>query len=72
MSTTRAKFKVSMVSHHEGGSRSVVLVPVTGPGNEVFWKYTPSGRLEMGLSADCKAEFAAGQLFHLDFTPIEE
>jgi len=70
MATTRAKFKVNSIAQHEHGFRTVILFPVCdGPNG--FWKYTPQGRLEMGLSKDCQAEFHPGQEFFVDFTPVE-
>jgi len=70
---SRAKFKVTSITEFEGGNRSVNLTPVSGgEENKAFWKYTPSGRLELGLSADCKVAFKPGQVYFLDFTPEAE
>jgi hypothetical protein len=76
--TVRAKFKVQSVTHNAPAgtekSGSVVLTPVTSGSeeNKVFWKYTPSGRIEMQVSnMDALAQFQPGQEFYVDFTPAE-
>lgn len=70
----RAKFYVYSVTRITGGNVSVVLQPVTSGSeeNKSFWKYTPSGKLEMQMSAGIAAAdaFEPGQEFYLDFTPV--
>lgn len=71
----RAKFVVDQITQHRGGT-TVVLVPVTSGSkeNESFWKYTPSGKLEMWLNEGTQAAsmFHVGQEFYLDFTPATQ
>lgn len=69
--SVRAKFVVDSITQHRGG-KSVVLVPVTSGSdeNKSFWKYTPSGKLEMFMNEGVEAAdaFAVGQEYYLDFT----
>ena len=70
--TVRAKFKVVSVTQGENGTNSVRLQPVTGgsPENEAFYKWTPSGQIELStINADAAAQFAPGAQFYVDFTP---
>lgn len=70
----RAKFFVFSVTRVTGGAVNVVLSPVTSGSeeNKDFWKYTPSGKLEMSMTAGIPAAdaFEPGQEFYLDFTPV--
>lgn len=68
----RAKFKVQSVTEVEGGFKSVKLFPVTSgsPENAEFFKWTPSGSIDMGTINEAAAEqFKPGQEFYVDFTP---
>lgn len=70
----RAKFKVQSVTESEGGLKTAKLYPVTGgsPENEAFYKWTPSGSIDLGTMNDAAAaEFAPGRTFYVDFTPAE-
>lgn len=68
----RAKFRVEKVTRHSGGAVGVELWPVTtgSEENKNFWKYTPSGKLEMSMTAGVPAadQFEPGQEYYLDFT----
>lgn len=70
--TVRAKFKVEKVTRHSGGAVTVELWAVTSGSeeNKSFWKYTPSGKLEMNMNAGTTAadQFEPGQEYYLDFT----
>lgn len=71
----RAKFKVQSVTQYEGDSVKVELWPVTtgSEENKTFWRYTPSGKLEMTINNSVASdEFKAGAEFYLDFTKVEK
>lgn len=67
----RAKFRVTQVTKTESGEK-VELAPVTGgsPENEKFFKWTPSGKIEMGIVNPEIKEFNPGDEFYVDFTKI--
>ena len=72
MSTVRAKFRVETV---ENGAESanISLRPVSGgsPENESFYKYTPSGLIELcTINKDAAAQFAPGDEFYVDFSKV--
>jgi hypothetical protein len=65
----RAKFKV--ISKNDG---NVTLEVVTSGSkeNEDFWKYTPSGLIQMGIdNEDALKHFEVGKEYYVDFTPAE-
>jgi hypothetical protein len=70
----RAKFQVKSVTQHfwgEGSKPQVIhLEAVTsGPGNESWSQYTPSGKLEMTVTnPDAAGFFVPGKVVYLDFT----
>lgn len=71
----RAKFHVVSKTQYHGGSGNVVLQAVTNTSeeNKTFWKYTPSGKIEMGI--DNPAAFDAlilGAEYYVDFTKAEK
>lgn len=74
---TRAKFYVSSLTKQKMGQLGdigtvVVLNPVmTGSKeNEDFYKWTPSGKIEMGtLNEKSAGVFEIGKEFYIDFTP---
>jgi hypothetical protein len=71
MSTVRAKFKVTSVTESEGGLKTVTLQPVISgsPENEKFFKWTPSGSIQIGtINPDASAQFTPGDQFFVDFT----
>ena len=69
--TVRAKFTV--VGKKETPTGYVIeMQPVTGggPENESFFKWTPFGKLEMGLVEQATADnFLVGKDYYLDFNP---
>jgi len=71
-----AKFKVqSILSMHGGGTplRTVSLAPVSGPGNEEWSQYTPSGRIEMTITnPEAAKQFELGKDVLVTFCPVEE
>jgi len=71
----RAKFVVDSITQHRGGT-TVILVPVTNGSeeNKTFWKYTPSGKLEMWMNEGVEAAgmFTIGQEYYIDFSPAIE
>lgn len=77
----RAKFKVSSVTEHLYGKevmKTVALEPVFGGPNESeenkkFFKWTPSGKVELGtLNPDAAKEFEIGKEYYIDFSKCEE
>lgn len=70
MSSVRAKFKCVEVLKGEAGDR-VKLAPVVGESeeNKSFFKWTPSGQIEMGImNPEASAQFIPGQEYYVDFT----
>lgn len=68
---TRAKFKCVSVTDH-GHAKDAKFHPVTGdtPENKQFWKFTPSGHLELSyINPD--VTFVPGQEYYLDITPAQ-
>lgn len=73
--TVRAKFKVTGIEQYiEGGHGTVKLAPVIGgsPENDDFYKWTPSGSIELGtINATALAQFQEGKEFFVDFNLAE-
>lgn len=71
----RAKFVVDSITQHRGG-KTVVLVPVTtgSEENKSFWKYTPTGKLEMFMNEGVEAadSFQVHQEYYIDFTLVSK
>ena len=66
----RAKMRCVEVTKSEGGTR-VKLQPVTSgcPENQEFFKYTPTGLLELGVISEVNTtKFEPGKEFYIDFT----
>ena len=70
---TRAKFTVQSKTEMKDGFRvTLTAVTATNEENALFFKYTPTGTLEMGLLDHETAEiFEPGKDYYLDFTPAE-
>lgn len=70
----RAKFIVSEIARNTSGSR-VTLRPVTSGSteNESFYKYTPSGLIDLTVTSDVVAGMFGnpGDAFYVDFTKAE-
>ncbi len=71
----RAKFKVTKMEQH-GPDFSVVLDPVhsNDPNheNKAFWDATPSGKIEMYINGQGRADhlgFKLGEEYYVDFEP---
>ena len=66
----RAKFYVSAVTEYQGGGKKFELQPVTSGSeeNKTFWKYTPSGKIEINISNESVASFEVGKQYYVDFT----
>ena len=74
MDNVRAKFKCEQKIITENGAQ-ILFKPVTAttPENGKFFKWTPSGTLEMGLvNLDVSAYFIPGKFYYLDFTIADE
>lgn len=72
--TVRAKFKVSSITIHEGGTRSIEMSAVTSGSdeNKAFWRWTPAGTLKMDcLNPEASAQFEVGKEYYLDITLAE-
>lgn len=73
---TRAKFYVVSRTELHGSTLSYVVKmnPVISGSkeNESFYKWTPSGSLELGtINAEVAEQFKPGKQFYLDFTEAE-
>lgn len=71
MANTRAKFVCTEVTSMVQGTK-VKLVPVTATNaeNTSFFKWTPSGSIEMGIM-NPDVEFIPGKEYFVDFTIAE-
>jgi hypothetical protein len=74
--SVRAKFYVVSRTELNGSAPSYIVKmnPVTSGSkeNESFYKWTPSGSLELGtINAEAAEQFKPGKEFYLDFTPVE-
>lgn len=79
--TMRAKFVVSQVIKHEGGSETVSFGAVCKSGaypedgtdeDNTFSKWTPSAQCSMQITNPAlQGQFEAGQKFYVDFSPAE-
>lgn len=70
--TIRAKFNVAEITKYgNGGGANIVLMPVVSGSeeNKSFWKYTPSGKIELNIT-EPGAEFELGE-YYIDFTKAE-
>lgn len=64
----KAKFRCTSVTNHDGGTETCSFVPVSGGSdeNKQWSKYTPSGRLEMSITADgAQGQFKPGREYYL-------
>lgn len=73
----RAKFRCVSVRVGEGehAQAEIRLEPVTSGSdeNKSFFKYTPSGRVELGVvNPAAAAQFQEGREYYVDFTPAAE
>lgn len=72
--SVRAKFKCDEVKNTVNGA-SALLFPVTSgsPENESFFKYTPSGKLELAtINPEAAKQFVPGKSYYLDITEAPE
>ncbi len=75
--SVRAKFYVSSLKQTKMGMGSEVgtvieLYPVMNGSdeNKEFYKYTPSGKLELGtVNEEAAKQFEIGKEYYVDFTP---
>ena len=69
----RAKFQCKSNAKDEHNDyHNIVLEAVTDGSeeNKSFWKYTPSGRLEISIdNPEAVKMFEAGKEYYIDFTP---
>ena len=69
----RAKFNVAEIAKYGNGNGKVVLNAVTGgtKENESFWRYTPSGKIEIWIdNPEAFKAFEFGE-YYVDFTKAE-
>lgn len=73
MGLVRAKFVVENKSQNEEGFTVTMRAVCDGSKeNEEFFKYTPSGQLDIGLlKPETAAQFDVGREYYLDFSPAE-
>lgn len=67
----RAKFYVDSVKPYNDEATTVLLRAVVSGSeeNKSFWKYTPSGEIQMTISnPNALAQFVVGQEYYVDFT----
>lgn len=72
--SVRAKFKVEAITRRSGDVFSVELLPVTSGSeeNKQFYKWTPSGKIELQtINAAAADQFAVGCEYYIDFTRVE-
>lgn len=78
--SARAKFacvKIERTQYQTGDSemQTIHLSPVYGNNdpnheNSKFWKYTPSGTIQLGtINAEAARQFELGKEYYVDFTP---
>lgn len=73
MTKVRAKMRCSMVQHTEVG-HTVRVEPVTSGSeeNDQFYRYTPSGHVELSVVSQETADlFRVGEEYYVDFTPAK-
>lgn len=70
----RAKFVVnSITKFKDGGNVSLSAVTSGSEENEKFWKYTPSGSMEMQvINKEALSRFEPGAEYYIDFTKVPE
>jgi len=70
----RAKFNVAEITRYgNGGGGKITLYPVIGNSieNKEFWKYTPSGKIELHIdNPHAFEEFDFGE-YYIDFKRVE-
>jgi len=75
MSKVKAKCNVSeLTKYGNGGGGKVVLTPVVGNSeeNKEFWKYTPSGRIELNIdNPEAYKQFEDMGEFYVTFEKAE-
>lgn len=74
MPAVRAKFRVETVTYHRDGYASIKLFPVVSGSeeNKRFYKYTPSGSIELStINLEAAGQFLPGHDYYVDFTPAE-
>lgn len=70
--STRLKMKCTSVKFTSGGAREFQLLPVHGPGNETWSKYTPGGILQFTVTnPDCESLTLDAEYF-IDLNKVEE
>ncbi len=67
---TRAKFYVYSKTEFADVWQVVLqAVTKTSPENETFWKYTPSGKIEMSIRKEAGDLFEVGKEYYIDISP---
>ncbi len=73
--TVRAKFTVVGKTENQDGTASITMSPVYDgtPENKEFFKYTPSGLIQLGImNPPAAAQFVQGKSYYVDFTPTDD
>jgi hypothetical protein len=70
----RAKFKVDSVNQTEDYAHVILRAVTSGSEeNKTFWKYTPSGVIDMSITNPAAvAQFVEGQAYYVDFSIADE
>lgn len=71
---TRAKFYLYSKTTYAGDSATNLMfqaVTSGSPENDAFFKWTPTGKLEMSVKPEVAERFEIGKSYYLDFTPAE-
>lgn len=72
--TTRAKFYLYSKTVYSGDSATHLMfqaVTSGSPENDAFFKWTPTGKLEMSVKPEVAEQFIVGEAYYLDFTPAK-
>lgn len=63
----RAKFKCTQ---KEGNQLKLEVIYSGSEENELFWKYTPAGQIQMSVDNEkAQEQFEVGKEYYVDFTP---
>lgn len=76
----RAKFKVDTLTRSNFGSGEMTTIKMSpvyanndpNHENSKFWRYSPSGSLELGcVNPEAVKQFELGKEYYIDFTPAD-
>jgi hypothetical protein len=72
-----SRFKVNKITHNAATPgqvhATIDLVAVSGPGNETWSKYTPSGMIQIAITNPAAiGAFEIGKTYQVDFSAITD